>query len=67
MTTWKNNYRKNKEATKDWKANNVHAITPALVHSTPNLEGELEEKLKGNEDYDAIKTDQGVIKLLILI
>ena len=67
MTTWKNNYRKNKEATKDWKANNVHAITLALVHSTPNLERKLEEKLKGNEDYDVIKTDQGVIKFLILI
>ena len=65
MIMWKNDYCKHKEATKkaSWAANKTHAFALVLVFCATDLKGRLE----GNEDHDAIKTNQGVIKLLILI
>ena len=58
MTIRKEKYHKYKEAAKYWVDNKTNTSTLVLVHCIPDLEG--------NEDYDTIKTDQGVIKLLIL-
>ena len=59
MTIWKSRYAQYRKEVTYWVANKTRAFTLVLVYCTP--------KLEGIEDYHAINTNQGVIKLLILI